>query len=152
MLPYTIQYLDDYMQNYLEEPLAKTRYAGFISDDKIFTFIDMKYHKVLKTEKEQSMNIYACYVRTTDKKNQLKSVDMDAYSSYMWAVEKYPKQNGTCSGNIHKIAENGGEGSWAANAYATRFRLFVQLCIHYNKGEHQCHDLETVLGLPWQEE
>ena len=93
MLPYTIQYLDDYMQNYLEAPLAKTRYAGFISDDKIFTFIDMKYHKVLKTEKEQSMNIYACYVRTTDKKNQLKSVDMDAYSSYMWAVEKYPKQN-----------------------------------------------------------
>lgn len=93
MLPYTIQYLDDYMQNYLEEPLAKTRYAGFISDDKIFTFVDMKYHKVLKTEKEQSLNIYACYVRTTDKKNQLKSVDINAHSSYMSAVEKYPTQN-----------------------------------------------------------
>lgn len=92
MMLYTIGYLDEHMYFYNEEPLAKQRQVGFISDDQMFTYVEMKYHNVLEV-KDKYSNMYACYVRTTNKTNTLESLDLSANGTYKQWIEKYPMYN-----------------------------------------------------------
>ena len=92
MMLYTIGYLDEYMYFYNEEPLAKQRQLGFISDDQMFTYVEMKYHNVLEV-KDKCSNMYSCYVRTTKKTNALKSLDLSANGTYQQWSKKYPRDN-----------------------------------------------------------
>ena len=92
MLPFTIGYLDDYMDFYFQEPLAKQRYIGFISDEQMFAYVEMKYHNVLEV-KDKYSNMYACYVRTMKKNNALESLDLSATGTYQQWSEKYPRDN-----------------------------------------------------------
>lgn len=94
MMPYTMGYLDNYMDFYFEEPLAKQRQVGFISNQDMFAYVEMKLHNIMEI-KDKYSNMYACYVRTTKKNQALKSIDMSAKGTYYQGLDIYPKYDMT---------------------------------------------------------
>ena len=93
-MPYTLNYLDHYMEFYFEEPLVKQRQVGFISNHDMFSYVEMKFHHVMEI-KDKYSNMYACYVRTTKKNKALESIDISAKGTYYQTLDVYPKSNMT---------------------------------------------------------
>lgn len=92
MIPYTIRYLDDYMEYYIYDVISKQRQVGFISNEKMFSYVEMKHHHIEET-KNKYINMYSCYVRTTSKGNEVKSFDLITKGSYTQLLDRYPRSD-----------------------------------------------------------